>query len=191
MIIPQHARVALSCSWTYYIAVPPQYLVTKCVFKHFSQWWLWWIRPMSQAWNFIFERARSFSFCKGHFHWKFWSQWETFAGAPGHGLRVILMYTSHSFHLMNGMITLESEQVVSTAISKTLHYLPELIIHKTSTVSCNVIHRVGTFRVSSHWYYEKENNQVPKLKYRPQFAKAGELCSHPIRVISSLASIGQ
>ena len=36
----------------------------------------------SQAWNFIFERARPFSFCKGHFHWKILSQWETFEGAP-------------------------------------------------------------------------------------------------------------
>ena len=32
---------------------------------YFQSNWTW-----TQAWNFIFERARPFSFCKGHFNWK-------------------------------------------------------------------------------------------------------------------------
>ncbi len=35
--------------------------VEVCTFPSFD---------LDQARNFIFERARPFSFCKGHFHWK-------------------------------------------------------------------------------------------------------------------------
>ena len=36
----------------------------------FSQLPQWSIRRVFQYWSFIFERARPFLFCKGHFHWK-------------------------------------------------------------------------------------------------------------------------
>ena len=38
--------------------------------------------PVNKAWNFIFERARPFSFCKGTSIRESLSQWETFKGAP-------------------------------------------------------------------------------------------------------------
>ena len=69
-----------------------------------------------QAWNFIFERARPFVFCKGHLHWKtlksmgnFWRGTKMKFQAchtPGqhidHGLRGILYFQACNFVFLCG-----------------------------------------------------------------------------------------
>ena len=48
------------------------YNILECLNAIYGALWLQMFLPkeINQAWNFIFERERPFSFCKGHFYWK-------------------------------------------------------------------------------------------------------------------------